>query len=135
MVIQLVYDMLLLILFLITSHFIFVYGIFVTKKMLQYKSGDSSKILHIFIHGFLHGLGASFCLWLFNVPVELILIIGVFETLVHSMIDILKKEIECTYEIFKDIKKPYYWHLFQADQYIHITLKLFYIYIIILYIS
>lgn len=105
---------------LIISHLFFDYGKMVTPSMVAAKS-TGRKIGPIALHASLHSLGVFAVLICNGVPFSIALLLSLFEFVTHLAIDILKGRIETKYPKLKDPKNPWTWHLFQADQFLHIS--------------
>jgi hypothetical protein len=107
---------------LLISHLIFDYGKALTPSMIRDKS--IGKIgWPIAIHALLHSIGVISILLLNGIDLKLSMTLGIFEFVTHFTIDILKGKIENTFKNLKNPKNPYHWHLFQIDQFLHITVK------------
>lgn len=107
---------------LLISHFIFDYGKALTPSMIRDKSIGKPG-WPIALHAFLHSLGVSIVLLLNSVSLNLVIPLALFEFITHFGIDVFKGKIETTFPVLKDPKQAYHWHLFQIDQFLHITIK------------
>lgn len=104
---------------LILSHLFFDYGKMVTPSMVIAKS--KGEPLGIAKHALLHTLGVFIILFLNGVPLLVSILLSLFEFITHLIIDVLKGIIETKYPQLKDPKNPWSWHLFQIDQFLHLT--------------
>lgn len=107
---------------LILSHLAFDYGKALTPEMIIAKS-KGYPYLPILKHSSLHALGVFVVLQLNGVDLLKSISLSLFELVVHFAMDVLKGKIETKYPKLKDNKNPYHWHLFQFDQFIHISTK------------
>jgi hypothetical protein len=107
---------------LIISHLIFDYGKALTPEMIKAKS-KGYPYIPIVKHALLHTIGIFFVLILNSVSVEKVILAGLFEFSTHFFIDVMKGRIENKYTKLKDPTNPYHWHLFQFDQFLHISCK------------
>lgn len=107
---------------LLISHFIFDYGKALTPAMIRDKS--IGKIgWPIILHALLHSIGVASVLLLNSVSITLVIPLAFFEFITHLGIDVFKGKIEEAFPNLKNPKNPYHWHLFQVDQFLHVTIK------------
>jgi len=65
-----------------------------------------------------------FLVLMFNsISVEKAILASSFEFTTHFFIDVTKGRVETKWPKLKDPTNPYHWHLFQLDQFLHITSK------------
>lgn len=120
---------------MIIGHFLADYGFALTPKMLAAKSkGEPTGPIaqHSLIHGIL-----IFIILIINfpeLPLWLILFCSFLEFITHLIIDTLKGLIQNANKKLNDIKNPLYWHLFQIDQFLHVSNKFLIIFLISIYI-
>ena len=107
---------------LLISHFIFDYGKALTPSMIRDKSIGKPG-WPIALHALLHSLGVAIVLLLNLVSLKLVVSLAFFEFITHFGIDVFKGKIEKAFQSLKDPKNPYHWHLFQIDQFLHLTIK------------
>lgn len=107
---------------LIISHLIFDYGKALTPKMIAAKS-KGYPFIPIIQHASLHALGIFIVLTYNGYNIEKSILLSLFEFTTHFLIDTVKGRIETKYPSLKDNKNPWHWHLFQIDQFLHITSK------------
>jgi hypothetical protein len=107
---------------LIISHLLFDYGKALTPAMIKDKSIGRPG-LPIATHALLHSIGVISILLLNGVDLKFSILLGCFEFITHFGIDVVKGQIENTFKSLKDQKNPYHWHLFQVDQFLHISVK------------
>lgn len=105
---------------LIISHFVFDYGYMLTPSMINAKS-KGWPIGPIANHALLHTLGVAAILLLHSVPIPVIIGLALFEFVTHLIIDISKGRLEAKFPSLKDAKNPWHWHIFQIDQFIHLS--------------
>ena len=107
---------------LILSHLVFDYGKALTPEMIKAKS-KGYPYFPIAKHAFLHAIGV-FCILILNsISVEKAVFTGLFEFSAHFFIDVMKGRIETKWSKLKDPTNLYHWHLFQIDQFLHISCK------------
>lgn len=115
---------------LILSHLAFDYGKALTPEMIIAKS-KGYPYLPILKHAALHALGVFIVLSLNGIDLYKCVLSSLFELVAHFCMDVLKGRIETKYPNLKDNRNPYHWHLFQFDQFIHISCKyLIYLFVI-----
>lgn len=107
---------------LILSHLTFDYGKALTPEMIKAKS-KGYPYIPIFQHAMLHAIGVFIVLFLNSVSTDKIVLASSFELCAHFFIDVTKGRIETKWPKLKDPTNPYHWHLFQIDQFLHITCK------------
>lgn len=107
---------------LLISHLIFDYGYALSKKMINAKS-IGKPIFPIMIHAFFHSIGVFIVLFINNIDLKLCIISMIIEFISHTIIDITKGLLQNKYDKLRDNKNPWYWHLFQIDQLLHILTK------------
>lgn len=119
---------------LIIGHFILDYGYALSSKMIEAKS-KGYPIGPIAKHAGLHSLSVYLILCLFfpYLSWKLIFVFCLLEFVTHFNIDTLKGMIQNKYPKLKDSYNPLYWHLFQIDQLLHISIKFLIIYLISIY--
>lgn len=105
---------------LLISHFIFDYGYAIRPSMVKAKS-DGYPIFPILLHAFLHSLGVLLVLLLNGYDLPKIFSLSFFQLMAHFLIDLIKSKIENKYPSLKSHSNPLYWHLFQLDQFLHIS--------------
>jgi len=103
---------------LLISHFLFDYGR--APKMIEAKS-KGTPLFPIFQHALLHTIGVFIVLAINGVFFPKILILSLFQLLTHFIIDVSKGKLESRYPNLKNSNSPLHWHLFQLDQFLHIT--------------
>lgn len=107
---------------LILSHLLFDYGKALTPEMIKAKS-KGYPYIPIAKHAMLHAIGIFIILFLNNISIEKIILSSSFEFSAHFFIDTMKGKVETKWSNLKDPSNPYHWHLFQIDQFLHITCK------------
>mgnify|MGYP003532200144 CR=1 FL=1 len=107
---------------LILSHLVFDYGKALTPEMIKAKS-KGYPYFPIAKHAFLHAIGVCIVLLFNSVSIEKIALASLFEFSAHFFIDVMKGRIETKWSKLKDPTNPYHWHLFQIDQFLHISCK------------
>jgi hypothetical protein len=105
---------------LMVSHFIFDYGYAVTPSMVAAKS-KAKPIGPIALHALLHSIGVAFILYYNSIPLHLIVGLSTFQFVSHLIIDVMKGRIENDYPSLKSPTNPWHWHLFQMDQFMHLS--------------
>lgn len=114
---------------LIFSHLAFDYGKALTPEMIKAKGYP---YIPIFQHAMLHAIGVFLVLMFNSISVEKAILASsnakirsasAFEFTTHFCIDVTKGRIETKWPKLKDPTNPYHWHLFQLDQFLHITSK------------
>lgn len=107
---------------LLISHFIFDYGKALTPSMIRDKSIGKLG-WPIALHALLHAIGVTIVLLVNSVNITLAISLAFFEFITHLGIDVFKGKIEKAFPNLKNPKNPYHWHLFQLDQFLHLTIK------------
>lgn len=107
---------------LLISHLLLDYGYALSGSMLLAKS-KGSPYSPILLHSALQATGVALVLLAFGVNPTIILIAFHFELITHFLIDLGKGKVQGKYPELQDSKNPLYWHLFQVDQFLHITVK------------
>jgi len=107
---------------LIFSHLVFDYGKALTPEMIKAKA-KGYPYIPIFQHAMLHAIGVFLVLMFNSISVEKVILASAFEFITHFCIDVTKGRVETKWPKLKDQTNPYHWHLFQLDQFLHITSK------------
>ena len=56
-----------------------------------------------------------------NYDIYRILFLCALQFTSHLLIDVLKGTVETVYPNLKDFTNPWHWHLFQIDQFLHVS--------------
>ena len=107
---------------LIISHFLLDYGYALSPGMVRAKKTGKEPFL-VLLHGTVHALGVTLVLLAYGVDYLIILKAFHLEQATHTAINLGKTWIQNKYEVLQDSSNKLYWHLFQVDQFLHISVK------------
>jgi len=107
---------------LLVSHFTFDYGYALTPSMLRAKS-KGWPLYPILLHASLHSIGVLIVLLLngYTMNDQKCFNLFSFQFISHFLIDWAKGMIETRWSSLKNPSNPWHWHLFQIDQFLHVT--------------
>ena len=105
---------------LLCSHMFFDYGWALTPNMIKAKS-KGWPLYPILLHAALHATGVLFILLMHGYRDPILFNLAAFQFISHTFIDYTNGQIETKFPRLKDPTNPWHWHIFQIDQFLHIT--------------